>query len=386
MYRLTDCRDYIYRFDDSLFKFDLQRFASADSEGRTEQATEHKKKKSRDEGRVALSKDLPAAIVTIITFSAIVIFSGYFFDVLVKCFSYTFENFTNLQVDDPKVYKDILLYPTAKIFLPIAIVAFISALISNYGQIGFKITPKAIKPDFKKVSPNIFKFFKKQVFSVTGFFNLLKSIVKIAIITIVAYLAVADKLDQLLTIASYESIFDSFQFITNLCMEVVFKASLLLLVFSIIDIMFVKWQYEEQLKMKKQEIKEEHKELEGDPQVKMKIKEMYRSLMSQQKMLSSVPEADVVVTNPTHYAVALKYDRMTDIAPRVIAKGKDNVAIEIKKIASENNIFMYENVPLARKLYAEVEVNGMVPEELFAFVVVAYKLAYQYKDKRGVLL
>ncbi|HBD94589.1 MAG TPA: flagellar biosynthesis protein FlhB [Spirochaetia bacterium] len=370
----------------SSFMFDLQRFASADAEGRTESATEHKRKKSRDEGRVALSKDLPAAIITLLTFSTIVIFSGYIFNILTEVFRYVFENMTRLDVSDSTVYNDIILKPLIKSFIPIASVAFISAALSNYMQIGFKFTPKAIKPDFKKIVPDVFKYLKKQVFSISGYFSLLKSIVKIIIIALVSFFSVKAQLDELLAIAQYESIITSFQFIISLIIEVVFKTTILLIIFSLTDVLFVRWQFEDQQKMKKQEIKEEHKEMEGDPQVKMKLKQMYKSLMSQQKMLAEVSKSDVVITNPTHYAVALRYDSKIDAAPRVIAKGKDKLALEIKEIAKENNIFMYENVPLARKLYAEVEINDLVPEELFGFIVVAYKLSYQSRNKKGVLL
>lgn len=370
---------------DTSFKFNLQRF-SAEAEGRTEKATDHKRKKAREEGRVSLSKDLPAAIVTIITFSVIVLLSGYILNILFEVFRYIFENLTTLDIRSPRLYNDALVVPLVKIFMPIASVTFISAAISNYMQIGFKITPKAIKPDFKKIIPDVLKYLKKQVFSANGFFTLIKSIVKVIIIGSVSFFSVKSKMQDMLEIAVYDDIGKSFQFIIALIIEVVFKTSILLIVFSLADVIFVRWQFEEQQKMKKQEVKEEHKDLEGDPQVKMKLKQMYKTLMSQQKMLSSVPEADVVITNPTHFAVALKYDRVKDIAPRVIAKGKDHLAQEIKKIASENNIFMYENVPLARKLYAEVEINDLVPEELYGFIIVAYKLALQSGKKQGAVL
>jgi flagellar biosynthetic protein FlhB len=159
------------------------------------------------------------------------------------------------------------------------------------------------------------------------------------------------------------------------------KAALILLVFSIVDILFVKWQYEEQLKMKKQEIKEEQKELYGDPQVKSRLRQMYQTIMSQRKMLEEVPKADVVITNPTHYAVALHYDKYTDDAPRVIAKGQEQFAQRIKQVAKEHGIYTHENVPLARALYNEVEVNDIIPRPMYGLVVNAYKLAMEHKER-----
>lgn len=364
------------------FYFDLQRFASADSEGRTEKASEHKKKKAREEGRVALSKELPSAVITIAAFGVVVILGKYVYRIIRESFCFVFENYHNLSVANPRLYYDVLLKPSAKIFIPMAGMAFIIALITNYGQIGgVKFFSKPLKPDFKRVNPNIFKFLKKQVFSMTGAFNLLKSSIKVIIICAVAFLIVKKNLHEILLLADYESLYEAFIFLIKICIEIIFDVMILILIFSIADILFVKWQYEEELKMKKEEVKQEYKDLEGDPQVKSKIKEMYRSLLTQRKMLDEVLKADVVITNPTHFAVALRYDQNVDHAPRVIAKGKDKFAQEIKKVAKENDIYLYENVPLARKLYAEVEINEFVPEDLFALVVIAYKFAYQHKNR-----
>jgi flagellar biosynthetic protein FlhB len=181
-----------------------------------------------------------------------------------------------------------------------------------------------------------------------------------------------------------ESILISFLFFVKLAFSIVIKILIILLVFSIIDYMFVKWQYEESLKMKKEEVKEEYKELYGDPLIRSRLKQMYQSMLSQKKMLEEVPKADVVITNPTHYAVALHYDRYTDEAPRVTAKGKDKFAQKIKEIAKENNVYMYENVMLARTLYNEVDINDVIPRTMYALVINAYKIAMQHKEKQTV--
>lgn len=379
-----DLITYIYNRNSEI-KFDLQRFASSESEGRTEKPTEHKIRKAREEGRVALSKDLPASLISLFSFVAIYFFAKYIFDILMNNMEFILENATKLELDNSSVYFDYLLVPIIKIFAPIAIVAFIIGVLSNYMQIGFKITPKAIKPNFKKISPNIFKFFKNQVFSFTGFFNLFKSIVKVVIIGIVAYLTINGEMDKILGLINEESIFQSLIFILKLSFDVILKSTIILTIFAILDIFFVKWQYEEQLKMKKQEIKEEFKELYGDPNVKSRLKQMYQRILSEKKMLEEVPNADVVITNPTHYAVALRYKDNQDNAPKVIAKGKDQFAMKIKEIARENDIFMYENVPLARTLYNDVEVNSEIPKELYGMVIQALILAYKHKQKEAVV-
>ena len=366
------------------FEYDLQRFASAESEGRTEKATEHKKRKAREEGRVALSKEVPAALITLLSFVMIYFLAKHIYRTLIGLFRYVLENIDHLDVTKDVIFFDLFLSPFLKIFLPIAGMAFFIALLSNYLQIGIKFSIKAIKPDFKKVSPNIFKFLKNQVFSMTGFFNLIKSIVKIGIIGMVAYFSIHGKIEEIKNILFVENIFYSFIFIAKIAFGIMIKAALILLVFSIVDILFVKWQYEEQLKMKKQEIKEEQKELYGDPQVKSRLRQMYQTIMSQRKMLEAVPQADVVITNPTHYAVALHYDKYTDDAPRVTAKGKDQFAQRIKQAAKEHGIYTHENVPLARALFNEVEVNDIIPRPMYGLVVNAYKLAMEHKERVGV--
>ncbi len=362
--------------------FNLQRFASAESEGRTEKATEHKKRKAREEGRVALSKELPAAIITLFTFLAIYFLSGYIFKIIMETFVFFFENFDKINILEDKIFFDFFLIPFMKIFIPIAITSFITAILSNYMQIGFKVTLKSIKPKFSKISPNIIRFLKNQVFSVTGLFNFIKSIIKIAIIGITAYVTISSNIEELKDMLFVDGIINSTIFISKLFFEIVFKALIILIIFSIFDILFIKWQYEESLKMKKEEIKEEYKELYGDPNVRMRLRQMYQVLISQKRMLEEVPKADVVITNPTHYAIALFYDKYIDDAPRIKAKGKDRFAQKIKEIAKINNIFMYENIELARKLYDEVEVNQVIPRTMYSLVIIAYKLAVEHKERK----
>lgn len=376
---------YLNILEDISFDFDLQRFASAESEGRTEKATEHKKKKAREEeGKVALSKELPSSLVTLFSFLVLYFLGSYYFKVLYDITKYTITNIFNFNLNEEKIYYDLLLIPMAKIFLPIAITAFIVALLANYLQIGFKFSPKVIKPDLKKISPNIFKFFKNQVFSINGAFNLFKSLIKIGIICIITFITIAGQIEKIKETIFVESILNSTLFIGGLCFDLVIKASLVLVVFSIIDILYTRWKYEEELKMKKQEVKEEYKEMYGDPHVKQRLRQMYNNLLSQKKMLEEVPKADVVVTNPTHYAVALRYNPALENAPRVIAKGKDKFAQKIKDVAREYDIYMYENVHLARTLYNEVELNEIIPVEMYGLVINAYKFAIQHKEARKV--
>lgn len=380
-----DLNFYLKIIEEINFTFDLQRFASAESEGRTEKATEHKKKKAREEeGKVALSKDLPSSLITFFAFLVLYFLGNYYFKVLKDTVQYTIKNIFTFNINDYNIYYELFLIPCIKIFLPIGVTVFIVALLSNYLQIGFKFTPKVIKPDLKKISPNVFKFFRNQVFSIAGAFNLFKSLIKVVIVGIVAIITVITKIEDILNTINNESVLNSAIFISKLCFDLIIRASIVFLIFSIIDILYVRWKYEEELKMKKQEVKEEYKEMYGDPQVKQRLRQMYNNFLSQKKMLEEIPKSDVVVTNPTHYAVALRYNPALENAPRVVAKGKDKLAQKIKEIAKENDIFMYENVILARTLYNEVELNEIIPVEMYALVINAYKFAIQYKESKKV--
>ena len=366
----------------SEFTFDLQRF-SAESEGRTEEATEHKKRKAREEGQVALSKDLPSALVTLFGFITVYAMGQYFYKTISELMTNTLTNCSHFALNDAAIYKDLMLTPALKLFMPVAVVTVIISLLSNYGQIGFQWTPKALKPNFKKIVPNVFKFFKERVFSVQSAFNLMKSIVKIVIIGFMAFITVKGRWSQIMALSLEDSSYNAFLFICKMVFDLILRTSIIMALFSVVDVFFTRKQQREKLKMKKQEVKQEFKELEGDPEVKARLNQMYQQLMTQGRQLNAVKDADVVVTNPTHFAVALRYQAQIDPAPRVVAKGQDEFAQKIKKAARENNIFTYENVPLARRLYADVKVNQYVPEELLSFILVAYQLTERYNQEHG---
>ncbi|MBQ3923342.1 MAG: EscU/YscU/HrcU family type III secretion system export apparatus switch protein, partial [Spirochaetales bacterium] len=360
--------------------FDLQRF-SAESEGRTEEATEHQKRKAREEGQVGLSKDLPSALVTLFGFITVYAMGRYFFETLTELLTNTLTNCSHFALNDVSIYKDLMITPALKLFIPVAIVTVIVSLISNYGQIGFKFTPKSIKPNLKKLIPDVIKFFKERVFSPQAAFNLMKSIVKIIIIGAMAFLTVKGCWDQIMALSQEDSSLNAFLFICKMLFDLILRTSIIMALFSIVDVFFTRKQQREKLKMTKQQVKQEWKDIEGDPEVKARLNQMYQQLMTQSKQLNNVKDADVVVTNPTHFAVALKRDTRIADAPIVVAKGEDTFAQKIKQVARENNIFTYENVPLARKLYSDVKINEIVPEELFVFVVTAYQLAEKYNQE-----
>ena len=215
------------------------------------------------------------------------------------------------------------------------------------------------------------EYFKKILFSVRGVFNILKSFLKVFLIVIVAFLFIRKDIFVLLQVISNGDIMGAIAKIAMMCAKILLVVSILFLIISIPDYFVQRHEFRESMKMTKQEVKEEFKELEGDPEVKGRLQQAQRQLLMQ-NMPKAVAESDVVITNPTHYAVALKYDREVADSPTVTAKGEDNLAFRIREIAKENNIPIVENRPVARGLYTETEVGDIIPESYYRLVAVIY--------------
>jgi flagellar biosynthetic protein FlhB len=261
-----------------------------------------------------------------------------------------------------------------KLTLPIAAVAVVAGIFSNVLQVGFLFTSKPITPDFSKIVPRFGQYFKRTLFSVEGLFNFGKSLVKVGIIGVVAFLMIQGQFDKLRRL--FEGPFwPSVTFIFSLAMRLVIVVAVSLLAMSVPDYIFQRRQYMEGLKMSKEEVKEERKMQEGDPLVKNRLRERMRELQSR-NMVANVPKADVVITNPTHFAIALEWDRERMAAPTVTAKGVDEVAQRIKRIALESGVPLVENRPLARALYSEVEIGDAIPEKYYQ--AIAAVLAHVY--------
>ncbi len=259
-----------------------------------------------------------------------------------------------------------------QIMLPILLVAVLAAVVVNVVQTGFLFSTKALEPKMNRLSPA--EGFKR-IFSGRTLFELLKSVLKIAVIGIVIYTKIEADLpafSMMLTGGMKASILQ----IAELIFDAGFQILLFLAAIALLDYMFQRRKFEKDLMMTKYEVRMEMKQQEGDPQIKGKIKQKQRQ-MAMMRMMQSVPEADVVITNPTHYAVALKYDEAVGAAPLVLAKGKDNTALKIKEIAAEHSIEIVENKPLARSLYVMCDIGDQIPVEMYQ--VVAEILAQVYR-------
>lgn len=359
-----------------LLPLDLQYFAGE----KTEKATPKKRKDARKKGQVVKSQDFSSAILFLILFLFLIFMAPFMFKGLLSFFIQAFEKyilFETVTVDTiMNIYVDSI-SEMAVILLPVMVVAMVVAMFSNFLQFGFLFTTETMKFDLKKIDP--IKGIKK-IISLRAIVNLIKSLLKVAFIGTVTGFVIWLNFDDVLSLA-FHSPWEALIIVAKLTAMMGIASAIALLLVAILDYIYEKFDYEKKLRMSKQDIKDEYKNTEGDPLIKSKIKQRQRE-MAMRRMMQEVPKADVVITNPTHFAVALRYDDESMEAPKVVAKGVDFVAQKIKLIAKENDIVMVENRPLARALYDQVEIGEEVPEEFFK--AVAEILAYVYRVKRKI--
>ncbi|WP_407947302.1 flagellar biosynthesis protein FlhB [Pectinatus sottacetonis] len=368
------CRQFISCCNVNQPKFDLQLFAGE----KTEDPTTKRLSDAHKKGQVAKSQDLSASIVILIGFFTLWGYGQYMYEEITQFMAFIFMNMP-LVIDTEYIIH--LFFETmgvlAKTVLPVMLAILLAGLALNYYQVGFIFTVEPLSFDLNRLNPITGM---GRIFSKRSLMELFKSIAKILIVGYFVYLYIIDEVIQMPKL-----IFMDLQMalitIVNIIFKLAFEICAVLLILGIIDFMYQKWQHKQELKMSKQDIKDEFKQSEGDPQVKGKIKQKQKQ-MSIQRMMHEVPKADVIITNPTHFAIALKYEQgMT--APLIIAKGQDLVAQKIKAIAREAHIVIVENKPLARALYLSTEIGDVVPQELYK--AVAEVLAYVYRLKKKKL-
>lgn len=345
----------------------------ADDQEKTEEPTEKKIQDARKEGNVPKSQDASGVVTLFVAILATLMLFPFISKHMLLLFKYYFS-LIGTPVEKLFVI-DVLLVSIKEILLmimPLAIAVAIAGIVAAFSQFGFLFTTKAIVPDLKKIDPikgtkNLFSLKKL----IEGIKITLKSFITLGVGFVFFFYFIL----ELPTVALF-GLHDQLNWLNDKSLIIALVMLLIIFVFAIIDIVIVRKQYFDGLKMSKQEIKDEMKNMEGDPLVKSKIRQIQMQT-ARRRMMAEVPNADVVITNPTHYAVAIKYDQEKYAAPIVVAKGVDNIAQQIKKIARENDVHIVQNPPLARSLYSEVEVERAIPESLFA--AVAEVLAYVYK-------
>jgi flagellar biosynthetic protein FlhB len=352
---------------------DLQWFAAED-EGRTEEPTEYKIQKAREEGRVARSQELIGALTLLLPALAIFFLAPSMLGTCVEMLRFYFLRAAELDPIEDRIVARAFFDYLARLSLPVVAAAVAAAIFSNLAQTGFLFTTKPLVPDFSKVVPRLGRYFQKTLFSMEGLFNIGKSVVKMGIIGAVAFFLIRGEITRLANLQT-ANLWAGFTAVASLAIRMLIISAVLLLLLSIPDMLFQRWQYRESLKMSKQEVKEERKMYEGDPLIKSRLRQRMRELLGR-TIAVTVPRADVVITNPTHYAVALEYRAGMD-GPMVSAKGEDDLALRIRRIAVENDVPVVENKPLARALYADAEVGEIIPDAYY--LAVADVLAYVYR-------
>jgi flagellar biosynthetic protein FliR/FlhB len=354
-------------------------FISADSGEKTEDATPKKKNDSKKKGQVAKSKELSSTI-TLLTLTLVMIMLGaYALDSLKGILSLFLGNYLNLDLNE-YTFKNVLLVSVIRfglIILPLVVPIMIMGIVGSLIQSGFIFTGDPLKPDIKKLNP--ISGFKK-IFSTRSLVDLVRNLAIVGAIVYVAYNFVMDNYLDIMVYGSLkiEAVLVVFG---KLVLELFFKIAIVMLIISIADFAYQKYKHSKELKMSVQEIKEEYKQQEGDPQIKSKIRQKQREMASS-RMMESVPDATVVITNPTHLAIAIKYEKGGEGAPIIVAKGADNVAIKIKEVAKENDVPIIENKPLARLIFNKLDIGSEIPADMYEAVAEILAVVYKLKKRK----
>ena len=343
---------------------------------KTEEPTSKKIEDARNEGNIAKSAEISGAVVLTLGTMYLLFFSSYSMMEIKKLMIFSYS-FIGQELDGPLFYviTSQMTITFFKALAPLFIIVIVLALASNWFQFGFLAIP--LKFDLQKLDPikglkNIFGF-KKLIEALKLFAKLTVIMIVMIILFMITYQDFIAMMNQEISSTIATMIKLTFYFISGILF--------IIIIFAIIDFYFTKHYYMKSLRMSKQEIKDEFKNMEGDPLVKGRIRRIQMQ-MAQKRMMSSVPDADVVITNPTHYAVALKYDNKVNSAPKIVAKGIDFLALRIKDIAKENSVPIIENPALARSLYDQIEIDREIPSEFYKAMAEIFSYIYELKRKR----
>lgn len=356
-----------------MIEINLQLFA--DNGDKTEKATPKKRQDLRKKGHVMQSRELPANLILLVTFVSIRALGGFLYRESSDVFKLFLTGASAYDLEEPSEIMHLASFVVLKIIKmasPFFVIAMLMGILGSYVQIGFLFSAEPLKPKFSNLNP--FNGLKR-IFSSRSLFELVKSFAKVVLITWIAWSSIRAEFPNMLKLMDLE-IGAIAAYLINTALDIAIKISFSLLIISGFDYFFQWRRFEKDIRMSKQEIKEEYKELEGNPEVRSRIRQKQREI-SMRRMLQDVPKADVIITNPTHYAVAIKYEPDKKPAPYVLAKGMDFMAQRIKEVAKENSIHTVENRPLAQALYKTVDVGEAVPPDLYK--AVAEVLAFVYK-------
>lgn len=343
---------------------------------KTEEATDARREEFRKKGNVAHTKELASAVMLLAAAGGVYVLGRFFFQHMFEVFNHTFGDDMVKMVREGN-FVEALQYCGAKAMIlmaPVLLFAGILGAASSLVQIGFLQVEDAVEPKFEKLNP-VEGF--KRVFSLRALVEALKSILKMATVGLVLYILLRSEVNQVPYMLTY-SIDQIISYLGVIIVKLLGGVGGVMLVIAGADYFYQRWDLEKKMMMTKQEVKEEHKQREGDPLIKSRIRRIQREMASK-RMMSEIPKADVVITNPTHIAVVLKYtDNLP--APQIVAMGADHVAEKIKEVAREHNVPIVENKPLARTIFKTLKIGQVIPRELF--VAVAEVLSYVYRLRR----
>lgn len=363
--------------------FNLQLFARPEDEGRTEEPTPRKIQRARARGHVAKSAELTSAGLALITIFLLSFIGYYMFTSLVRfvynSLSLLHENKINYNDFSNLIISNLLTF--LQIAGPIMLTAYLAAIVLEASQVGLYFASRALMPDFSKLRPNFARIFHRLMPTKVALIDYLKTFFKIGVIAYFTYQVIRSEYQQLMLLMDMD-VLEGFLFVAKLAYKIIVRVALFLVIMSLFDYLYQRYEYRQSLMMSRYELKDEWKQMEGDPLMRGRIRQRQRQ-MATRRMMAEVPEADVIITNPTHLAVAIKYDTAYMNAPTVVAKGMDFVAEKIVEIAVEHNVPVLENKPLAQALYDDVEVNQQIPAQLYQAMAEILAFVYQLKQKAG---
>lgn len=344
---------------------------------RTEEATSRRRDDAREKGQVARSQEIVSVGILV---ACLIYFyfgaAGLLKDIM-ELMTSGFRTAGQVNLTQEGVYRIVVDYiiKASFILFPLMLTVVVAALLGNVLQIGFMFSAESVTPKLSKVDP--VKGFTR-LFSIRSIVELIKNIFKICIISMVAYFVIKGELDNMIPLLE-QSVWGIMTYFGRICFKIILATTIILVILAILDYIYQRWEHEKSLRMTKQEIKDEYKNTEGDPLIKSRIRRLQRE-NAQKRMMAQVPKADVVITNPTHLAVAIQYDHENMMAPKVVAKGANLIAEKIKEIARENDVPIVEDKPLAQVLYKMVDIDHLIPEDLYR--AVAEVLAFVYDQRK----
>jgi flagellar biosynthetic protein FlhB len=344
---------------------------------RTEKATSKKRQEARKKGQVAQSREISSAMILLTALGVFYFAGSWIFWNLSGIVSGVYQNIESLRfasVNDASTFSMDFFYRFMTVLLPVLLPLAVVGFVANVMQVGFMISSEAMALKLNKLNPIAGI---KRFVSLKSMVELAKSIIKVLFIGGIAYLLVRSDIQEF-PLLIHQEVGQILVFIARVSLKVCIFVCVALLVLAAIDYLYQRWQHEQDLKMTKQEVKDEQKQTYGDPKVKARIRGVQME-MARRRMMESVPEADVVITNPTRLAIALKFDAEEMIAPRLLAKGSGHIARRIREVARDHQIPIVEEKPLAQALYKMVEIGDYIPAELYR--AVAEVLAYVYRLK-----